>query len=293
MDVNAHKKASKEELDAITEDDVADIFSASLETLFDHQPITLASAGTVYTHQCRNIPPKGCATDKPIQITLTTPDTLATNWSLHASDIWMSSKYVADHLDQLGIEVLPADSSCPSRKLRILELGASAGLPGISIAKVYDNVSVVVSDYPDELLIRTLSENVARNDVSGSCRAAPYAWGSDPSHIISENEAFDIVLAADTLWNSSLHTVLIQSLQLTLKKSRTARAHLVAGLHTGRYTIQSFLTSVQDAGFDIERAIEKEVKGTEERVWDVNGDNDERVRRRWVVWIVLKWKLEC
>ncbi|GLB41679.1 putative WD40 repeat-like protein [Lyophyllum shimeji] len=246
--------------DERTELEPTDIFSSSLETLFDYQPITLASAGAVYSHELKARHSSTRATDGPLKVTLLTPDTLSANWSLHASDIWASSRYLADHLDQLGIDTL-CGAKAPGEKVKVLELGASAGLPGISIAKIYENVSVVVSDYPDELLIKTLSENVARNGVSDSCRAAPYAWGSDPSSILDDARGFDIVLAADTLWNPSLHTIFISSLCLTLKRSSTARVHLVAGLHTGRYTIQAFLSAVQEAGFDVESAQEKEVKG--------------------------------
>ncbi|KAG6888848.1 hypothetical protein C0992_007344 [Termitomyces sp. T32_za158] len=261
------------------------------ETLFDHQPVTLASAGSVYTHECKNPSSKACATGAPLKVSLITPDTLPANWSLHASDIWVASRYLADHLDQLSIDTMITARRSAGEKVRILELGASAGLPGISIAKAFDDVSVVVSDYPDELLMRTLAENVSRNGVSHCCVAAPYAWGSDASNVIGDDGAFDIVVAADTLWNSTLHTIFIQSLRTTLKKLPSARIHLVAGLHTGRYTIQSFLDAVQQAGFDIESAQERQVKGDQDRAWDVKGDNDDKDRRRWVVWIVLKWRI--
>ncbi|KAG6856558.1 hypothetical protein H0H87_003240 [Tephrocybe sp. NHM501043] len=277
--------------DGRLEADATDIFSTSLEILFDYQPITLASAGSVYTHECKRSLSNPCSTEVPLKVTLLTPDTLAANWSLHASDIWVSSRYLADHLDLLGLDAL-SEGKPAGEKVRVLELGASAGLPGILIAKTFNNVSVVVSDYPDELLIKTLADNVARNDVSGSCVAAPYAWGSDPSSIIDNNGTFDVVVGADTLWNPTLHALLIQSLQMTLKKSSSARIHLVAGLHTGRYTIQSFLIAAEAAGFDIESAIEKEIKGPLEVVWDVNGNDDEKDRRRWVIWMVLKWRAQ-
>ncbi|KAG5647864.1 hypothetical protein DXG03_007788 [Asterophora parasitica] len=268
--------------------DPTDIFSSSLETLFDYQPITLASAGTVYIHE-HNPPSNGlCATPTSLKITLRTPDTLAANWSLHASDVWASSRYLADHLDQLGLNTFKTAE--PEQPVRVLELGAAAGLPGILIAKTFDNVSVVVSDYPDELLIKTLAENVERNGVADLCRAAPHAWGSDPSSLIGDGGGFDLIVAADTLWNPSLHDLLLTSLQMTLKKTSSARIHLVAGLHTGRYTIQSFLDAVQKVGFEVESATEKEVKGSQERAWNVARGDDDKERRRWVVWMALKWK---
>lgn len=268
--------------------DPTDIFSSCLETLFDYQPITIASAGVVYAHEYQGqASENSCATPTPQKVILRTPDTLAANWSLHASDIWASSRYLADHLDQLRL----CDFEPTKEPIRILELGAAAGLPGILIAKTYRNVSVVVSDYPDELLIKTLVENVTNNGVSGRCEVIPYAWGSDPSLLLRNGLGFDVVVAADTLWNPSLHDHLITSLRFALRRSSSARIVLVAGLHTGRYTIQSFIHAVQEAGFDVESAVEKEVKGPQERRWNVAGDEDEKERRRWVVWIVLKWRI--
>lgn len=275
-----------------TELDPADIFSSSLETLYDYEPITLASAGAIYTYDQR----LDFATAKdtgnvenPLKLTLVTPDTLPANWFLHASDIWASSQYLADHLDLLHL-----DTACGAlgtgQKLNVLELGAAAGLPGILIAKTYNDVSVTVSDYPDELLIKALSHNVHINGISDSCRAVAYAWGSDTTTLLGDVVGFDIIVAADTLWNPALHDLFIKTLQVTLQKSYGARIHLVAGLHTGRYTIQSFLNAVQEAGFEVESALENEVKGSQSRPWSVFGDEDDRERRRWVVWMVLKWQ---
>lgn len=212
-------------------DDPEDILSSSLLTLYDHHPITLSSAGSIFTYNSPDIPP----------VILRTPDTQAANWSLHASSVWAASRFLADHLDYLDLTTHL--SRCPpGKRVKLLELGAAAGLPSIVIAKRYPEVSVTVSDYPDVELIRTMSENVAENGVS-NCRAVAYGWGSDPSELFlpNDNEKFDVVIAADTLWNPEFHGLFIETLQLTLKKSPDSRIHLFAGLHTGRYTIQSFL----------------------------------------------------
>jgi nicotinamide N-methyltransferase len=162
------------------------------------------------------------------------------------------------------------------------------------IAKLYEGAaSVIVSDYPDEQLIKTLSDNVARNGVSRSCCAVAHAWGSDPSCLPRGHAGFDVIIATDTLWNPDLHGLFVATLRETLKKSATARVHLVAGLHTGRYTIQSFMTAVRDAGFEVETALEKEVAGLGERLWSLERAEreDEKERRRWAVWIVLRWNI--
>ncbi|KAJ7066510.1 putative methyltransferase-domain-containing protein [Mycena amicta] len=263
------------------DEDPEDILSSSLETLYDYTPITLSSANSSFTFTLPNNGPT---------ITLKTPDTTAANWSLHASSVWVASRFLAEHIHHLD---LPAHIS-PGKRVKLLELGASAGLPGIVIAKTYPELSVVVSDYPDELLIETLDANVVCNNVSSNCRAVPYGWGSDPSELfLPDGQKFDIVIAADTLWNPEFHGIFIDSLQATLKRSVESRIHLFAGLHTGRYTIQSFLTAVVAAGFHVQKSLEAEINGRQRRSWVVEREGeDESERRRWLVCFALRWKDE-
>jgi nicotinamide N-methyltransferase len=181
--------------------------------------------------------------------------------------------------------------------LRLIELGAGSGLPSILIAKCYPHISVIASDYPDAKLIHTLRENVVRNDVSQNCTVVPHAWGTDPSALL--HPAADVVIAADTLWDPAQHAALLRTICAVLARTPAARAHLVAGLHTGRYTLGAFFRAARAAGLVIVEATEREVRGGNEdgrREWDVHRraalggeDEDERERRRWIVWGVLKW----
>ena len=264
--------------------DPEDILSSSLGTLYDYTPITHSSPGGPFTYIHRS---KDHDPDLPTPaITLSTPDTQAEHWSLHASSIWVSALYVADHISELG---LPKAAATP---LRLIELGAGAGLPSILIAKSHPHVvHVVASDFPDPLLIHTLRENVARNDASPNCSVVPHAWGADPSALLP---AADIVLAADTLWNPELHAALLRTTCGVLARTPAARAHFVAGLHTGRYTLDSFFRAAGEAGLALVEVTEREVQGEgRRREWDVRRaesvDEDECERRRWVVWSVLKW----
>ncbi|KII87342.1 hypothetical protein PLICRDRAFT_42968 [Plicaturopsis crispa FD-325 SS-3] len=254
-----------------------DILSTSLETLYGYSPITHSAAGALFTYTSE-------ASDGAV-VSLRTPDTSSANWSLHAPSIWVAAIFLADHLPDLGLH--------ERNDLRILELGAAAGLPGILIAKLHHGVRVTVSDYPDDQLIATLRANIERNDVGDRCRAVAYAWGSDVSSLscgADADDGYDIVLAADTLWNSEFHAPFLQSLRMTLRRTADARVHLVAGLHTGRYTIQAFLDAAEKAGFHVASITERKVGDDDVRVpWDVTRADDERERRGWVVWISLRW----
>ncbi|CAK5283155.1 unnamed protein product [Mycena citricolor] len=260
-----------------------DILSSSLLSLYHYQPITLSSAGAIFVYRSPHC-----------QVTLQTPDTKAANWALHASSVWASSRFLSDHIEYLHL----ADHikhSQTNKHLKVLELGAAAGLPSIVIAKTHaaDEIQVVVTDYPDEELIRTLAQNVVDNGVSRNCRALAYDWGSpDSSPLFApDNEKFDVIIAADTLWNPDFHGIFITALKSTLKKAPDSRVYLFAGLHTGRYTIQSFLIAVLKEGFVLDNAFEQETAGDQTRAWSVEraDGEDESERRRWIACITLKW----
>ncbi|KAL7280422.1 hypothetical protein ACG7TL_005350 [Trametes sanguinea] len=264
--------------------DPEDVLADSLETLYDYVPVALSSSGSTFTYSSPLLSD---------MITLTTPDTQAANWSLHATSIWRSSIYIADHLADLALDRHIGRARSQDRPLTLLELGAGAGLPSIVIAKMYKDVLVTTSDYPDESLISTLSENVRRNEVSDRCRVVPYNWGSDATQLFPQTSGgFDIVLAADTLWNLDLHAIFVDTLQRTLRRSPDARVYIVAGLHTGRYVINSFLRRMSDAKFVAESLVERSVSGSSnDRPWSVEhaDEEDEQERRRWVVWMIFKW----
>ncbi|KAI6041312.1 WD40-repeat-containing domain protein [Pisolithus marmoratus] len=257
--------------------DPEDILSSSLQTLYDFTPITHSTPGSIFTYiiEPTLLPISNAAR----VIELETPDPQPSKWDLHASSIWIAAVYLADHIEDLELHRFQ-----DREVVRVLELGA-------------------VSDYPDEHLIRTLSENILQNGVSGVARAVPYDWGTNISALVDaygdretpQNDVlFDVIIAADTLWNPALHKQFIQSLIMSLKRSPDSRVYLVAGLHTGRYTIQAFLRSIETdgCGLVVESLSERQVTAAQtSRSWDVTRaeNEDERERRRWIVWIVLKW----
>ena len=265
--------------------DPEDILSTSLQTLYGYAPISHSSPGKEFTYIAKAL---SSAESCPLTVTLRMPDTHPSNWALHASSVWLSSLYLADHLQDMCLENY--DGSLLEQKVRVLELGAGAGLPSILIAKTNSAVQVTASDFPDDDLIRTLKDNVQNNGVSDRCRIVPYAWGKDISTLT--RELFDVIVACDTLWNPDLHSLFIDALCMLLRKTSGARVHLIAGLHTGRYTLQAFMDAARRAGLDIRNAQEREVmSGCVQREWNLSRaeTENEQERRQWVVWITLAW----
>jgi EEF1A N-terminal glycine/lysine methyltransferase len=256
-------------------EDVEDILGTSLYSLYGYEPITVSSAGGEYVYE------KDGHT-----IRVKTPDPGASNWGLHASSIWASSVYLAGQLDRLNVEGLIRRREERGGRARVLELGAGAGLPGMMIAKKYRSVEVVVSDYPDERLIETLSENIRRNDVTENCRAVGYGWGSDGLDWMPE-DGFEMIIAADTIWNPDLHGLFVDGVDRLLTKDGDGTVHVVAGLHTGRHTIDAFIRTVEKRGLRVRTAVERTRQGDERR-WTVDGGDDgEGERRRWLIWIEI------
>lgn len=270
--------------------DPEDILFDSLETMFGLKPISIGSVGSSLVYRYHGIEASKQYT--PLTITLDTPDTNAANWQLHASAVWVSSLYLADHISDIDIPIPSSSEDSSSSPLRVLELGASAGLPSILLSKLFPSISVTVSDYPDEALIMTLVQNVSNNDAGRNCRVVPYAWGTDPVVLDQDGAAdgFDIILAADTLWNPDLHQIFVDSLTSTLKRTSSSRVYLIAGLHTGRYSIQALLHRAKRCGLETETVEERQVDGCANRPWSADRPEDgDQERRRWVVWAVLRW----
>ena len=263
-----------------SDDDALDVFADSLAVLFGHTRVAVTRKVT-WTHE-------------PSGITLAVPQVAeAKNWSLHADAIWGSSIFVAENLDMFfGHDGLDGR--------HVLELGAGAGMAGISIARRWNNVRVVITDYPDVGILRTLQQNVARHFSRIDGRdgrdglAGPrvqvrgHAWGSEEG--IDENQ-YHAVVAIDTLWTSETHKALCQSIARALRREEDCRAYLVAGIHTGRWVLESFLKTVAEYGLCVDYLVELRVRDGYEREWYPGREETPEERCEWLLYIRLRWSI--
>ncbi|KAF8507305.1 putative methyltransferase-domain-containing protein [Hysterangium stoloniferum] len=254
-----------------------EIFSSSLHTLYSHTPITFT--GNTFIH-------------KPSGLTFVAPNTSPSNWELHASSIWIASLFLANHIRDVASLLFSPQQSTSS----VLELGAASGMPGILLAKLsYPNITVTLSDYPDDAILACLKENIKRNNIpDASTRVIGHTWGLDTTQL----GLFDLVMAADTLWNPDQHFPFCQTLSRVLRRTSKARIFLVAGLHTGRWTIHRFLEILPQFHFEIDLMVERKVDSTFDsdavdgrpmaRDWMLEREGEEESdRRKWIVWMVL------
>jgi len=250
------------------EDDV-DIFSSSLSAIFSEPPVSFSDPTHSFTKR---------------GVTVFPPSTNAENWNLQTDAIWRSALYLADHLPDI-------------KGKDLLELGAGSGLPGILAAKEGSPRSVTLSDYPDPIVLATLQENVLRNiPISGQGEQTPkvnvvgHAWCTETKWPL-DAEHFDLIMGADILWMSDQHKNLCATLRKSLRREKNSRIHLVAGLHSTRWTIQRFLDEAAQADFVVTSSVE--ISSGDElvrRPWSVERADDEMDRKKWLVEVVLAWR---
>lgn len=216
-------------------EDAADILDIALSSLYDIPPIAFSTSSPSALHTYN--PPNN---HQPVHLRLPNPSAEVYT-KLQANHLWLAAIYLADliHLGQIPIE-----------GQRIAELGAAAGLPGVSACRL--GAEVVGTDWGDQGILDALEDNFKRSCPDGRYAVRAHEWGSDPAPLLSalgEEVQFDRLLLADTLWVTEAHSALLDSIWSLLKPGGTA--HVAAGLHTGRGPLQRFITAAEARGATI------------------------------------------
>ena len=235
-----------------------DIFDSSLNSLFSIPPIAFsASSSSAFV----TYSPPPASQLGPISLRLPQPDRGV--WmKLQANHLWLSAVYLTDQLStgQIGWPERP--SHLQEKQVRVAELGAGAGLPGIIAC--LRGAEVISTDWGDPDILSSLRDNFART--CGPDRAwtvAPHEWGSDPAPLLATRERksrrFDLLLMADTLWVTDAHSALLDSIFALL--STEGIAHVAAGLHTGRGPVERFCRAARERGAVVETVRELRYQG--------------------------------
>ena len=147
----------------------------------------------------------------------------------------------------------------------VLELGAGAGLPSL-VCALNGAKRVVVTDYPDAELIDNLRYNIDHCEQlapPAEIVAEGYLWGAPIQDIIQHlpgmDEAFDVLILADLLFNHSEHAKLVKTVQLMLKKSQDSKAYVFFTPYRPWLLEKdlAFFDLARDAGFSVENTFEK------------------------------------
>ncbi|KAI8976625.1 hypothetical protein BD414DRAFT_422876 [Trametes punicea] len=186
---------------------------------------------------------------------------------------------------------------------RVVELGAGCALPSLLSATRSDPPSlVVITDYPDDAIMKNLSANVERNRLYFNARCAVHAcgyeWGRDVSPLLDiaqahepNDRAFDVVIMSDLLHFDRSHDVLLQSLLALLRRDPSARAYVAAGRYTPPHVCEHFARKAAGAGIVLE---EEEVEAVWNGTLEVSGGGLDKgqlgVRKGMSRWWIGRWR---
>ena len=107
------------------------------------------------------------------------------------------------------------------KKLNVIELGCGCGIVGISLAQTIPDCDVLLTDLPevDELVARNIE--VSKPAMSSHIEFAALDWNAPlPAAVQSRN--FDLILAAECIYNTDSIPLLVNTLSALIKRSPKA-----------------------------------------------------------------------
>ncbi|CAI5719520.1 unnamed protein product [Peronospora effusa] len=167
--------------------------------------------------------------------------------SLFACAVWNGARFIAIHFARYPNLV---------KGRTVVEFGAASALPSL-VALHFGAKMAVMTDYPNELLLKNIASNIHRNESllgNGRHEVCGHLWGSDTAGLLrcldesqcvktsmSEGEdlrrmdvktRFDVAVVAECLWLHHLHEDLLKSIDSCLTpcgKAFVSFAHHVPG----------------------------------------------------------------
>ncbi|TQB77079.1 hypothetical protein MPDQ_005565 [Monascus purpureus] len=177
------------------------------------------------------------SSDQDFTITLHEPSLTADNLGMKT---WVSSYLLSRRLHTVlesTPQLVPSATSAPAKTcvkndsvLRVLELGAGTGLVGLSFAALHgSNASVHLTDLPS--IVENLSRNVVLNSelldkTAATVTTGVLDWSVDPETAPTEEERYDVILAADPLYSPNHPKWLADTISRWLSRRLNARAVL-------------------------------------------------------------------
>lgn len=137
----------------------------------------------------------------------------ATGRALTGSWVWASSLVLSNWMANQG-----PTHFCFKDKT-VLELGAGAGLPGLTAAQLGASRVILTDVSP---LLPGLLKNVEANGLGERVEVRELVWGSDES--LSQIGGFDLVLMSDVFYNAEEMVCLAKTLKRVCDRSTTVLA---------------------------------------------------------------------
>ncbi|KXS19768.1 hypothetical protein M427DRAFT_28681 [Gonapodya prolifera JEL478] len=188
--------------------------------------------------------------------------------SLWAHWLWNAGRTCAQYLDK---------HKYMCRGKYVLELGAAAALPSF-VAAVNGASKVVITDFPEPVLVKNIEYNVEHNlppEISSAVAVEGFIWGHDPSALLaythttssdasappSTPSGFDLIILADLIFNHTEHERLLKSCRACLNQKDglvfvTFTHHVPKKAHMD----MAFFDRAREQGFTVEKILEVKAK---------------------------------
>jgi hypothetical protein len=208
---------------------------------------------------------------------------------------WIASYLLAKRLPLLLPQHFPSINTNSSRSIepatsgstscdvppRVLELGAGTGLVGLAASGLF-SVDIFLTDLAS--IVPNLEYNIQQNQALAECSgsnvtAGELDWSESPSQV-DEEEKYDIIFAADSLYAPEHSVWLLTTMADYIRKGATSRIFIELPLRPGSCYPEDFRAKMHNTGFEIL----EEGKETGYDDWQDSSHEGLEVKCWWSVW---------